>query len=327
MQNCTLWRLQLTNAGSFSTTGRFGYETTRRSIGTRIVHNTFVMDAGVGSFLCAIGAYPSSTTEVPYAEVSGNIVVKSVGATAPIFRINSPAAATFPVPVVCEANCFHDSSGGPFALLGASPTTTVATLLDWQTNQLRDLTSITGDPLFRVASARDYHLTAASPCKNASTIATTATLDADGQARSAPEDLGADEASDAIATVVGAGCLGSTSLVATLRTNEPFLGNPAFALTTEQAPPLALTYLFGSLGTLPVGIPFGGGCDIWLDLGSLAGLAPAFAGPAGSASVVFALPTNPVFVGIQLGYQSLVLDAAAPVGLTMSNAIAATFAF
>jgi hypothetical protein len=127
--------------------------------------------------------------------------------------------------------------------------------------------------------------------------------------------------------VVGAGCLGSTSLVATLRTNEPFLGTPAFALTTEQAPPLALTYLFGSLGTLPVGIPFGGGCDIWLDLGSLAGLAPAFAGPAGSASVVFALPSSPAFVGIQLGYQSLVLDASAPMGLTMSNAIAATFAF
>src|SRR5262245_45785172 len=56
ISNNFFWRLQTTNAGGFNTTARFGYITSRRSTNTRIVHNTFLLDAGTGSMLCAIGA-------------------------------------------------------------------------------------------------------------------------------------------------------------------------------------------------------------------------------------------------------------------------------
>ena len=73
VQNCTFWRCQLTNTGAFNQTGRFGYISSRRSNGTRIVHNTFVMDAGVGGLLCVLGAYPAGVAEVPFAEISNNM--------------------------------------------------------------------------------------------------------------------------------------------------------------------------------------------------------------------------------------------------------------
>jgi hypothetical protein len=181
--NCVMWRLQLTNAGALNTTGRFGYVTTRRSNGTRIVHNTFLVDSGAGSSFCVIGSFPSAVAEIPYAEVSNNVVVKTASATMPILRIQSPSGATQLAPTVCESNCWFDPSGGLFARWGVGGATVAATLLDWQQGAARDLASVTVDPLLRDLAARDVHLTGASPCRGASIVAANLPLDADGQPR------------------------------------------------------------------------------------------------------------------------------------------------
>ncbi len=327
VQNCVFWRLQLTNAGSFNTTGRFGYITTRRSTNTRIVHNTFFADTGVGSSFCVLGAYPSGAAELPYAEVSNNIFFKVANAAAPMLRIQSPTGAASLVPPICDSNCFFDVSGGPFARWGAGGLTIAPTLLDWQTTALRDLASLASDPQFRDINTNDYHLTATSPCSAASTVVANVATDADGQARLAALDIGADEYSAALSIAVGTGCTGTGNLTPALRSNEPFLGNASFALTTSQVPPGLFTFLFGSVGLSPNPLPFGAGCTVYLDLGTFTGLAAALATPNGTTAVVYSLPTNPSFVGINLGYQSLVLDAGAPLGLTMSNALSVTFGF
>ncbi|HEX5052114.1 MAG TPA: right-handed parallel beta-helix repeat-containing protein [Planctomycetota bacterium] len=327
VQNCSFWRLQLTNAGGFSPSAGFGYITTRRTTGTRIVHNTFFVDTGAGSNFCVFGANASSVTEVPYAEISNNVVFKTASAGKPIFRILTPTGSSFPLPVLCDSNCFFDATGGPFAIWGASGASTAVTLADWQLNAIRDLLSFEADPVFLDAAARNFHLQATSPCIGASLVAAGVTEDADGQPRVGALDLGSDEFSDATLTSVGVGCPGTAALVPLMTSHTwPFLGNPSLDLYVAQMPPGTLTFLFGSLG-LGAPVPFGGGCTIYLDLGSFVGLAAAQAGPAGTASFVFPVPNNAAFVGFEIGYQSLVLDAGAPLGLTLTNALDIVFAF
>jgi len=327
VQNCVFHRLQQTNAGSFSTTGRFGYVTTRRSTNTRIVHNTFLADTGAGSWFCVLGAYPSGATEQPYAEFSNNIVVKTAAPTKPIVRINGVSGSSFLVPTVCDANCFFDPSAGPFALWGASSANVAATLLDWQLNAQRDLASLLGDPALRDLTGHDVHLTATSICRGASTLPAGVTADLDGQTRTTPNDIGADAYSAGTWTAVGAGCAGTGNLTPELATDWPYLGNADYTLAVRNTPPGAIAGLFGSLGLANPPIPYGGGCTIHLDPSSLVGLAAFFTGPAGSGSVSFALPPNPAFVGFRVAYQALVLDAGAPVGLTFTAALDVTFDF
>jgi hypothetical protein len=325
VQNCTFWRCQLTNSGAFNLTGRFGYVTTRRSNGTRIVHNTFLCDTGAGAWFCAIGAYPSGTAEMPYAEVSNNIVVKAANAAAPMLRIHSPAGTTYPVPPVCDSNCWFDTSGGPFALWGTTASTTSATLLGWQTLALRDLTSLQGNPMFRDAANRDYHLTANSPCLDASTVAANVAKDRDGQTRSVPLEIGADEFTAGTWSVLGSGCAGSGGVPA-LACDEPFLGNPAFGLYTTNLPAGSIAVLFGALGPSPVPLPLGN-CFVHIDPGSAVGLAVGLAGSGGNTSVTYPLPANPALINVRLDYQSLVLDAATPLGFVLSNGLDVVFSF
>lgn len=327
VQNCWFWRLQLTNAGSFNTTARFGYVTTRRSQGTRVVHNTFVMDAGVGSLLCAIGGNASSTSEVLYAELSNNIVVKAVGPAAPSLRLHTPVGSSFPLPLVCDSNCWFDYTGGPFAAYGASGATVAATLVDWQTATARDLASLLAEPLFLDASARNYRLSMLSPCLGASAIAAGVLTDIDGQPRTVAIDIGADEWSGASFQPVGSGCPGTGGLVPLLTTHTwPFLGNQGFAPRVERMPPFQIGVLFGSLGIGPP-LPFVGSCTIHLALPSAVSLGAGISGPAGTMSVVLPVPGNPAFAGINLAYQALVLDGAAPGGMTLTNALDIVFAF
>lgn len=326
VQNCTFWRLQLTNVGSFNTTGRFGYVTTRRSNGTRIVHNTFYADTGAGTSFCVIGAYPSSTTEVPFAEVSNNVVVKLVN-NGSIFRVQSPAGTTYPAPVICDSNCFLDLSTGPFARHGTGATTIAATLADWQLATQRDLGSLNVDPLFRDAAAADFHLLPASPCRGASTVNAAVGLDRDGQPRTAPIDIGADEIGDGSWNSLGLGCPGTGGIHPTLATSWPYLGSPAYTLHLANLPPSTFGFLFGSLGTSASPVLYGGSCPVHLDLPTLTGLAAALSGPGGTTSFVLSVPANPAFIGFRIGYQGLVLDGGAPIGLSMSNALDVTFAF
>lgn len=327
VQNCVFWRLQTSNPTAFNNTARFGYVTTRRSNGTRIVHNTFIADTGTGTSFCVLGANASSAAEVPYAEISNNVVVKTTAATMPVFRIQTPAGSTFPLPIISDSNCWHDTSGGPFARWGVNGATVEATLLDWQTNTLRDLTSIQGDPVFHDPTNRDYHLQALSPCLAASTLATAVAADFEGQARLTAIDLGADEYSAATKAHAGAGCGGGGATALQLDTDWPFLGNPHFGIHVSTAPPQSPTVLFGSLGLAIAPIPLGAGCSSYLDPISLTSLAVALTGPVGTSSFVFAVPPNPAFVGFQVGYQSLALAPSSALGFVISNAVDLVFAF
>ncbi|MBL8756774.1 MAG: right-handed parallel beta-helix repeat-containing protein [Planctomycetes bacterium] len=325
VQNCTFWRCQLTNSGAFNGTGRFGYVCTRRSTNTRIVHNTFVADTLANGTICVIGAYPSGTTEQPYAEISNNVIVKSASAASPVIRINGVTGSTFLVPPVCDSNCFFDTSGGPFAQWGAGGTTVATTLFDWQTNALRDLASLAADPQFRDGANRDYHLAGNSPCIAGSTIAAGVAVDRDGQTRTVPEDLGADEFTAGTWAVLGTGCAGSGP-APQLGCDEPFLGNPSFGLYTDTGLPGSISVLFGALAPALPPLPFGN-CTIYLDTSSAVGLAVGLAGATGVTSVAFTLPANPAFVNLQLDYQALVLDAAAPLGFVLSNGLDVVFSF
>ncbi|MGK0303762.1 MAG: hypothetical protein ACI89X_004661, partial [Planctomycetota bacterium] len=129
VQNCAMWSCQLTGGGTFSTTGRFGYISSRRSNGTRIVHNTFFVDtlAQNNANYCVIGARCSSGSEVPFAEISNNIFVKLVSPAAPIFRVHTPTGSNSPLPTICDSNCFFDVSGGTFATHGPTASLTANT--------------------------------------------------------------------------------------------------------------------------------------------------------------------------------------------------------
>ncbi|MFK7741101.1 MAG: right-handed parallel beta-helix repeat-containing protein [Planctomycetota bacterium] len=328
VSNCTMWRCQLTGQGIFVGTGRFGYICSRRSNGTRILHNTFVVDTlSDSSTYCAIGARCSSVTELPFDEISNNIFVKSTASTAPLFRFDTPANSNFVLPGISDANCFFDTSGGPFAFFGAGAGTTAATLADWQL-QGRDGASVDGDPQFRNAGNDDFHLTASSPCRDASTLMAGVALDAEGQPRSAPEDIGSDEFSAADYTLVGAGCAGSNGLVPNIDLlSWPYLGNPALPIGFANAPANSIVGLFGALGLSPVPLPLGAGCDALLDAASLVALAATTTGSAGSAAVSFPVPSSPTFAGFEIGYQGLVLDQGAALGFSVTNAIDVTFDF
>ena len=325
VQNCFLWRCQTMGNGPFGTTGRFGYVCTRRSVGTRILHNTFYVDTLFNN--ASYGVLSSQTaavTEVPYDEVSNNIVVKLAGPLAPLIHLILPSGTQFPVPIVCESNCYWDTSGGAFAAYG-NPATAAMTLADWQLGALRDLQSLAADPMLRDVAAHDLHLTITaagpSPCIGASTAGTNVPFDLDGQQRITAIDIGADEFGASQFSAVGTGCPGTGGLVPTLQLYRwPFLGGE-LSLGFEHMPANTFGFVFGSLGIGPVPIPIGGGCNAYLDLGSFVGLGAAIGGPAGTGSVVFQTPASPVFIGFELAYQGIVLDAGAPLGLTVTNAI------
>jgi hypothetical protein len=323
------WRLQLTNAGSFNTTGRFGYITTRRSTNTRVVHNTFLMDTGTGTSCCAIGAYPSGTAELPYAEISNNVFLKTGAAGQPIFRFQAATGTTAPVPTICDSNCCFDLTASPFALWGAGAATTANSLLDWQTNAQRDLASVWADPQLRDLAGFDLHLRVTSPCLAASTVDFGPSTDIDGQPRQQSRDLGADEFSSAALAVVGTGCAGTGSLVPELWSNEwPFLGNSRFALFVRRMPAFAPMFVAVSFGTSPVAHPIGAGCGVHLPLAFLTALpVVAQAGPVGTASLVVPWPANGAYAGVNFGFQALAIDPGAPLGVTLTNALDVVLGF
>ncbi|MCK5942006.1 MAG: right-handed parallel beta-helix repeat-containing protein, partial [Planctomycetes bacterium] len=327
VQNCTLWSCQKNNSGAFTTTSRFGYITTRRTINTRIVHNTFFVDTGTGSDFCVIGSRTSSGTEMPYAEISNNVIFKLAAAGRPIFRFHTPTTSTFPIPPLCNGNCYFDATSSPFAEFGPGAGTTAATFAAWQQTGA-DATSLAADPQLRDVNSDDFHLQASSPCRDASTVAAGVAADADGQPRPSPEDLGADEYSAGDFSLVGVGCPGTGGNVTTLDLwTWPFLGNPAFAIGFDDAPASAIVGLFGSLGLAPAPIAIGGGCDAFLDPGSLVALGASVTNPVGETSVFFPLPANATFAGFRIGYQGIVLDAGVPLGFSVTNAIDTTFDF
>jgi hypothetical protein len=329
IESNVFYSLQKTNAGAFNTTGRFGYVTTRRSTNTRVVHNTFVMDTGVGGSCCVLGAYPSGTTEQPFAEFSNNVVFKLAAAGKPIVRIQSPSNAAILTPPVCESNCYFDLTSSPFALWGTSAGTTAATLLDWQQTAQKDLASLWADPQFLDFSARDYHLQFTSPCLAASTVDFGATTDLDGQPRTLSRDFGADEISGAVRVAHGSGCPGGNNRTPRLGTNTwPFLGNAGFALHVDDFAAGQPVFFAASLAASSTPLPVGGSCAVWLDTASTA-LLPGFgvADPTGHTNLLLPLPANAAFVGLTFAYQAAGVDPTAAIGFSVSNAMVCTLGF
>jgi hypothetical protein len=129
--------------------------------------------------------------------------------------------------------------------------------------------------------------------------------------------------------VIGSGCTGSNGVTTLLSTQLPFLGNTAFSLDVSQAALNSQAYLFVATALAPAPIAAGGGCFIYLDAQSLlalvnAGLSPLGpepTGPAGVASFLLPVPASPALAGLSIAFQAAVLDATAPLALTLSNAV------
>jgi hypothetical protein len=175
----------------------------------------------------------------------------------------------------------------------------------------------------------DLHLLPVSPCIGTSMLAAGVATDIDGQPRSAGIDIGADEFSSATIGTVGSGCAGTGGVAPRLGwLSWPFLGNPDFALLASDLPPTAPMFTFVAYGAPGNTYPVGFGCSAHLHLGSLVALPViSFAGPAGTASIVIAWPANAAFIGVNYGFQGMVVDAGAPLGLTVTNAIDLVLAF
>ena len=128
--------------------------------------------------------------------------------------------------------------------------------------------------------------------------------------------------------MLGTGCAGTGGTTPKLDLwSWPFLGNQDFTVGFEDVPPSSIVVLFGSLGVSPVALPIGAGCDAYLDPISAVALTATTSSPAGAASIVLPLPNNPAFIGFNIGYQGLVLDAGAALGFTVTNGIDTIFDF
>jgi hypothetical protein len=138
----------------------------------------------------------------------------------------------------------------------------------------------------------------------------------------------------AIAYVLLGGCISSNGAELTLgNSGPPRLGDPTFALSLNGGVAGGSAYVFiaGALAASPQ--MFLPDCFIQLDLQSLAnyiavGLTPT--GPAilnasGSVTFPFPIPLAPGWSGQTLFAQALVIDALAPGGLVLSNAVQLIF--
>ena len=265
VENNFFWNLQMTNAGGFNSLARFGYVSGRRHDNSRVINNTFYVTTSVGGAFAVIGDTPSGGTNSHYAEISHNIIVKTSNTARPIFSF--PLIGTTGIPALTDANCFWDTSGGPFS----QGQVAAANLTAWQTATGQDANSFAFDPLLASPTTGALHLRALSPCINASAVPSGVMDDIDGESRLGQvPDVGADE--------YGAGCATAEFQV---NTN----------LSTVTLDSVQATQCTGAVTTLPVNgagtavfssIQVGLGWEIAIAPGPLVPLSSgAFASPAG----------------------------------------------
>jgi hypothetical protein len=123
----------------------------------------------------------------------------------------------------------------------------------------------------------------------------------------------------AAVTRIGSGC-GATSVPVLDALGWPRPGAAGFATELDRAQPSQPYLLAADLqeGNLP--LP--GGCV--LRLGGIAALTAGTTGPTGHASVPLPVPGRAALLGISLVQQAAVLDAAAPLGLQLTNGLRLT---
>ncbi len=187
VENNFLWNLQSTNAGGFGALARFGYVSGRRHDNSRLLNNTFYVTTASGNSFAVVGDSPSGGTGSHFAELSNNIIVKTSNSIRPVLRF--PLIGSTGIPPVVDANCYLDTSGGPFS----EGEVVAADFTTWQTLSGKDMASLEADPLLVSPAVGDLHLTSTSPCVGASSVSSGVTDDIDGEPRDAFPDIGADE--------------------------------------------------------------------------------------------------------------------------------------
>ncbi|HET6203133.1 MAG TPA: CRTAC1 family protein [Planctomycetota bacterium] len=133
----------------------------------------------------------------------------------------------------------------------------------------------------------------------------------------------------AAAVAVGTGCansLGATPALSAV--GLPVLGNAGFGFLVSNAPPAVPVALF--LGPLSSAgpLPLPNGCAVHLDLAAVGLLASGATNASGAFVVPVAVPGAYAFVGLEIGFQALVLDSngpplpgSPPLPLTLTNGL------
>ncbi|HEX5053081.1 MAG TPA: hypothetical protein VFZ65_15005 [Planctomycetota bacterium] len=132
----------------------------------------------------------------------------------------------------------------------------------------------------------------------------------------------------ALATPVGAGTPGAAGVTPLLFTigGFPYAGNADFGFVVAAGLGGAPGLLLFSGAVLPAALPVFG-FDLWVNPTLLAGSplvvlsGPAGVAGVGAAGLPLALPSTPALAGTVLATQAIVLDAAAPQGLSASGAL------
>lgn len=127
----------------------------------------------------------------------------------------------------------------------------------------------------------------------------------------------------AVATL-GNSC-GAGPNVPALGATNPVIGQ-SFATVLGGADPGRPGGLFVSFpGAAPV--PIGGGCTLWVDPANPGLLAPFLTSALGTWSLSLPVPPDIGFVGVRYRLQAAVLDAAAPLGVDITNGLELTLGY
>ncbi|MCB9880672.1 MAG: hypothetical protein H6832_10355 [Planctomycetes bacterium] len=122
----------------------------------------------------------------------------------------------------------------------------------------------------------------------------------------------------AVSKIVGTPCAGTT----TLSSPAPVMGK-AFSFSLVAAPKVAPGALLLSLGAA-TSLSIGPNCTIYLDLTATTFSFPFATSSFGQWATPFPLPNDKALHGTVFTTQALVLDAAAPLGLQLSNGLELT---
>jgi hypothetical protein len=246
-------------------------------------------------------------TSAPGTEVTNNVLVDEFpGANG--FNMWCSGAHR---PAVMDFNCLWSNSTTYFPVFA----TVNQTFAAWQALGF-DTNSIQADPLFVAPGAvpPDLSLQSTSPCAAAGTSIAAVPTDFLLAPRTVPVSIGAYEQDSGVAsyTVFGAGCAGTAGVPTNTISAPPQLGtSPSITFGNLPAPnvvAVALGLSNTQYGALPLPFDLGvlgaPGCDARVSLDATLGVV----GSAGTASLVFPIPNNPVFVGFVFHTQALVLD-------------------
>jgi hypothetical protein len=332
----------MTGGGSFSGSARDGYVACRRDNNTQVLFNTFLVGTLASSSVTfppwVVGVHPSNSTQTGVTKFEGNVVVKTVS-TGVVLRFIAPTGAGPTLPATCDRNVYWTPNGGDFAGTGTFGAPIAhPTFAAWQTASGLDALSVVADPLFAPVGSPAFHLASNSPCIGfgPTTYSGTVTVDHNGYPRDAAPDAGCDEfVGNPAAEVlyVGSGCAGGSGLFQTLlAVGRPALGNSAFALGMPRAPGGTTVVLFVAFAFDQPPLFFGSGCRLYLSQASLASLigtpyypfAVDTSPPGGGYLLPLPLPNDAGLAGITVDVQGAMFDAGAPLGFTLTNALAAT---